>query len=450
MNAISLILLFLSPAASAQDLFERFRRDEEAETITTSEYRGKDRLDLRLSADATQFRRSEESKSSRLGVSGYLDYDFACGRFDVRTNLQHLLSREAREDFLQDAVDALLAQMAHNSMVLICETSPTVCQALQHYRISANAMLGMQYDWCQAVESAVDDSIQSTRAKAIKDCIDEKRAQGKSLDEAREACETPDKIRGLDGRFVSEINLTDEIRRAFNLPKADEDILVQLISSLRYSPNGGEGEIQATAVLNRHQELVEKYGKAWENVIAAIHERRELSADDLSALSPDKAGRISPAEVADIAALPAARRDVVLRSVVSSAALFQLSVEVGKVAKLLDAARKHPTADQGFVTRLEKEREDLERQLSELVALHDLQERHNRTLLEANAVAHAEILTKGTRSVLAEHQKKESQTILRRTPRWGTFPEKTSNPNCCDVPQSTTKTTSAPQWGSFR
>jgi len=288
MKASSLIvLLWLASPALAQDLFERHRGSGDA--VKTSEYRGRDRLDLQLSADATKLLGAQNAGGSRLGVSGYIDYDFACGRFDIRSNLKQLLSKEAREEFLGDVVDGLLGELVHNTMVLVCETSPTVCQALQHYRISANAMLGMQYDWCSAIEAAVDDSNQSTRAKAIKDCIEEKRAQGLTLDQARDACENADKIRGLDGKFVKEIDILEEIRRAFDLPKVDQDILVQLISSLRYSPKGGEGEIKAHAAFDRHQQLVDQYAKAWNRAI----QRKELTEDELAALSPDKASRLT-------------------------------------------------------------------------------------------------------------------------------------------------------------
>lgn len=425
MKASSFVfILWLASPALAQDLFERQRRDGTRESSGTSAYRSRDRLDWQLSADATTLLGKQTSGSSSLGVSGYVDYDFACGRFDLKSNLQQLINKEAAEDFLGDALNALLGEMAHNSMVLICETSPTICQALQHYRISANAMLGMQYDWCSAIEAAVDDSNQSTRAKAIKDCIEKKRAEGLTLDQAREACENPDKIRGLDGRFVSEIDILEELRRAFNLPKVDQDILSQLISSLRYSPKGGEGEIKANAALDRHQQLVDQFTKAWNRAL----ERKALTEDDLAALSPDGASRVSAIEVAEIAALSPGRRELVVRTIVSSAAIFQLTMELGKAIKLLDAARKHPTADKGFVQRLENERDDLERQLEELTRLHELQERHNRTLLDATSVAQADLVTKGTKTILAETQKDQGKKILKETPRWGTFPER-----CCEV-----------------
>lgn len=434
-----------SPAAG-QDLFQRSGRDGASTAVTTSEYRSRDRLDLQLTADATKLAGPQTAGASRLGVSGYIDYDFACGRFDIRSNLRQLLSKEAREDFLEDIVDGLLGELVHNTLVLICETSPTVCQALQHYRISANAMLGMQYDWCQSVESAVDDASRSTRAKAIKDCIEQKRAQGKTLDQAREECENPDKIRGLDGRMVTEIDVIEEIRRAFGLPQVEQDILVQLLSSLRYSARGGAGEIRATAAFDRHRQLVEQYRRAWDRAIQVAGQRGEPSEEELAALSPDRASRAAAVEVAEIAAMSPGRREVVVRSLVSSAALYQLSLEVGKVVKLLDAARKHPTADQGFVSRLEKEREDLERQLAELARLHELQERHNRTLLDATAVAQADRVKKGTRTILAEVQKDQGRQILNRNPRWGSFPKETGpSSQCCDVPPPASGSTS---WGS--
>ena len=434
MKSSSLILaaalLSVNPA-SAQDLFQRHDRQGEGSPITTTEYRGRERLDLQLSADATKVAGGRDAGSSRLGVSGYVDYDFACGRFDVKTNLKHLLSKEFREEFFKESVDALLGELVHNTLVLVCEVSPTVCQALQHYRISANSILGMQYNWCEAVESAVDDANRETLAKAVKDCIEQKRAQGKSLDQAREECQNPDKIRGLDGRLVNEIDVLEEIRRAFNLPAVEQDVLVRLISSLRYSPRGGAGEIRPTAALDRHHQLVEQYKAAWNRAIQAAAQRRDLTEEELAAISPDKTSRIAPIEVSEIAALSPGRREVVVRSIVSSATIFQLSLEIGKAVKLLDAARKHPMADQGFVRRLEKEREDLERQLGELTRLHELQERHNRTLLDATAVAQADRVKEGTRVVLAEVQKDNGRQVLIRNPRWGSFPEKADG--CCDV-----------------
>lgn len=77
MKASSLLLacaaaLSIPGPVSAQDLFQRSGREGSSGPLTTSEYRGRDRLDLRLSADATKLVGAQEAGSSRLGVSGYL------------------------------------------------------------------------------------------------------------------------------------------------------------------------------------------------------------------------------------------------------------------------------------------------------------------------------------------------------------------------------------------
>lgn len=90
-----------------------------------------------------------------------------------------------REEFLGGALSSLQSELTGSALVLACYASPTVCDAIKHYRVTANTMLGMELDACRAVEWALDDVHRRTRARAIKECLDEKARQKVPIDAAR-------------------------------------------------------------------------------------------------------------------------------------------------------------------------------------------------------------------------------------------------------------------------
>ncbi len=384
--AALLFALWASPVP--QDLFDRAKSgaangSAQGEVATT-----RDRLDLRFGAALTTL--ADERGRARIGIDSVIDADFACGRFDLRANLKSLLGKEAREDMIDALLGALEGELLHNALVLACEASPTACQAFQHFRVSANAILGMQYNRCQAIESAVSDGLRGLKAKAIKDCVEAKRREGMSMNEALASCENADMLQALDGSKVKEIDLAEELKKALKLDDVDFKNLQDLLSAVRLGANGSKGEVQADGVLRKFDALNGQYLAAWAEAVGALaaDPQHRPTDEELKKLAPPGAGGgVLPDELRELAELPEAQRRIVLRVLASESALLHLTLDVQSIERKLAAARKDPRLDDGRVRAWTRELDDLRLQLRQIEERMERQARFSAAFLKARDLA---------------------------------------------------------------
>src|SRR5438105_9079152 len=97
----------------------------------------------------------KDLKPMRASVQFDAGPDFGCGSFDLKASFRSLFDKNLKEEFLGGALSAIQSELAGSALVLACYASPTVCDAIKHYRISANAMLGMELDGCRSLEHAL-------------------------------------------------------------------------------------------------------------------------------------------------------------------------------------------------------------------------------------------------------------------------------------------------------
>src|SRR5687768_5287343 len=129
---ISLLLAALVPA---QDLIER---------------------DIALRRTLAPGLEMRDVKPMRTALQLDAGPDFGCGSFDLTASFRNLFTRNVKEEFLGGALRAVQSELAGSALVLACYASPTVCDAIKHYRASANDMLGMELGGCRSLEQALD------------------------------------------------------------------------------------------------------------------------------------------------------------------------------------------------------------------------------------------------------------------------------------------------------
>ncbi len=432
-SLLALVFFALWPlTVGAQDIFERARDERRDPVASRTAYQGRDRVDLRMSADLRSASLSEDRGSGRVGVGTTLDFDFACGKFDVGASLRSLFSRNAREEFLGSIFGYIESELARNALVLACEASPTICQALQHYRVSANAMLGLNYDRCRAIEQAIGDSLEKERAQAIKACVEEKRRAGVPLDRALEECQNSHRVRSLTGDRVTEIDLVEELKRALRLSGDEGQDLEHFIGNrLKYTTQGGTGEITKDAVEREYVRIRERYARNWRQAVEAIEQGQKPTDEVLAGLVPPGSPKVSPTELTELTLLRPALRSVVLASIASQCALLELVRRAHEVERTLEAARKLPAASEETIKKLERERADLRAEILRLTETHERQNEFNRTLLEATSVARANVASNVTRALGQAALDERRFRVDQETQKWGGgihLPTKASNP----------------------
>ncbi len=335
----------------------------------------------------------KDSKPHQAGIELDVAPDFACGNFDFKASFKSLFDRNVKEEFLGSALEALKSELAGSALVLACYASPTVCDAIKHYRVSTNSMLGMEFDACRAVEQAMDGVQQRSQARAIKECLDEKARQGMALDEARRACRGTGSVRGLDGKAVKEIDLVKDL----GLPEG-------LVAPLRM----GAGTLRAEA---RSTRVVEAY---------EAKRRDALAAWEAAVRDPGKAavpGGLSRLELSRVAAMEPARRELVIRSVASASALAELVKEVHDAERALESAEL--LANPEVRAELERRRGQLRNEIARLVERFEMERRVDHAVEAAQAVAAADVAGKARERLAPGRAEEAGRAAIEQVKPWG-------------------------------
>lgn len=337
----------------------------------------------------------KDLKPTRTALQLDAGPDFACGSFDVKASFRSLFAKNIKEEFLGGALSAVQSELAGSALVLACYASPTVCDAIKHYRVSANSMLGMELDGCRSLEQAIDGVQRQTQARAIKECLDQKSRQGVPLDEAQKACRKSTELRGLDGRPVKEIDLN----RDLGVPDT-------LVPPLRIGAGTLRAEARGTAVLEAYEARRQERVHAWEDALRA------------PATAPiDRLGSVSRAEVERMAAMEAGRRETAVHSVAAAQALADLVAEAQTAERALESAELLATPD--LRGELERRRAQLRNEIGRLSERFDAERRVNAAIGEAQAAAAAEVAEKARERLAPRRAEEVKQAAAEQFKPWG-------------------------------
>src|SRR4051794_41837688 len=104
--------------------------------------------------------------------------DFGCGSFDLKASFRSLFTKNLKEEFLGGSLSAIQSELAGSALVLACYASPPVCDAIKHYRTSANAMLGVELGGCRSLGQSLEGGQREAQARGIKGGPAEEAAEG--------------------------------------------------------------------------------------------------------------------------------------------------------------------------------------------------------------------------------------------------------------------------------
>ena len=369
MNSL-LLLALLAP----QDLIER---DQELRRRLPPGLQLKDVKPVRASID--------------LGVGP----DLGCGSFDLKASFKSLFTKNLKEEFLGGGLSAVQSELAGSALVLACYASPTVCDAIKHYRITANSMLGMELDGCRALERSLDGVQRESQARAIKECLDTKAREGMALDEAQKACLRAPELRGLDGRPVKEIDLN----RDLGLPDT-------LVPPLKIGPGTLRAESRGTAVPERYEEKRKEKTDLWN---AALRDPGKAPLDPL--------GPVSRNELARMAAMEPSRRDTAVRSVAAAQALAEVVSQAQAAERALESGELLATPE--VRREMERRRQQLRNEIGRLTETFETERRVNAAIGEAQAAAAAEVAERARERLAARRGEEARKAADEQLKPWG-------------------------------
>lgn len=225
-------------AILSQDLWDRIRADDPKAEAGRPERRLGPLVD----------RRGGTIEAARVGFDLGLDNPFSCGGFDLKTSFGSVLNKDIAGDLLGAALNHAKQELAGSSLVLACQMSPTLCDAMKHFRVTANEVLGMQLAECRAIEQKVAGESGALQARAAGSCLAQKQAAGLPLDEALADCRSREELRGLTNRPSAEIDLVREMVDAFGLRPEARQLLAELVDGTRLTAKGRRGDVKLRAI----------------------------------------------------------------------------------------------------------------------------------------------------------------------------------------------------------
>ena len=337
----------------------------------------------------------KDVKPMRASVEFDAGPDFGCGSFDLKASIKSLFHRNVKEEFLGGVLSAVQAELAGSALVLACYASPTVCDAIKHYRVSANAMLGMELEGCRSLEQSLEGVQRQSKARAIKECLDEKARQGAPLDQAQRACRASTDLRGLDGKPVKQIDLN----RDLGLPDT-------LVPSLRIGAGTLHAEARGTAVVEAYEAKRQERVRMWTEAL-----------QQPSKAPIEKLGPVSRDELERLAAMEPARRQTALRSVASAQAVAELVREAQAAERALESAELLATPE--VRVELERRRAQLRNEITRLAETFEAERRVNAAIGEAQASAAAEVAEKARERLAPRRSEESKKAAAERLKPWG-------------------------------
>lgn len=384
---------------------------------------GRDRVDLGLSPN---LRPTLGPTKQVVGISAQADLRMICGQYDLKASLQHLLGREAREEFIEGILGTLVQELVGSGMELLCQAEPTLCTLLQNHSISANLKMGYYKDLCQAIESAVVDSAKRNYASGVELCLKEKKDQGIPIDQAVEACQKkPPQLTGFRGDVLGELDLGKELHGLFETmglsPGAQK--LAQVMSdATKLGPNSVAAQLDPSAVPRLFDEVQADYAKRLQDILAQAASRQPVATVDLRALVPPGAVPITEDELRDYALLSPREQAPVIASLSSAWALFDMGNQIRELERAIEVLKGAPTVDEGQRKLLEDRLVRLRNEKGRLVERFRDQEIVMQAMASAKAVAGQEYSKRVTAVEGRVGEQGRKRDLVNDTRSYGTLP----------------------------
>lgn len=430
---LAFMVAILLPANEARaqgisDLLGGKKSDAPAQaTPDSAELRfGRERVDLGLSPNLRPLLAAERKT---VGISAQADLRMICGQYDLKDSLQHMLGREAREEFLEGILGSLVQELVGSGMELLCQAEPTLCTLLQNHSISANMKVGYYKDLCQAIEGAVVDAQKKTYANAVDQCLKEKKDQGLSIDRAMELCQKKSpQLTGFRGEVLGELDLGKELHGLFTnmgLSPGAQKLAQRLSDGTKLGPSSMAADLDPAALPRLFDETQADYAKRLKELIDQVASRQPVATVDLGAVVPKGAPPLALDELRDVARLAPREQGAVVASLSTALALFEMGDQIRELERAIEVLRGAPTVDEGKRKMLEDRLARLRNEKARLAERFRDQELVMQALGSAKALAAQEYSKRVAAIESRAGEQGRYRETVNNTRSYGTLPSRT-------------------------
>ncbi|HLY10446.1 MAG TPA: hypothetical protein VKW04_14180 [Planctomycetota bacterium] len=388
---------------------------------------GRGRVDLGLSPTLRPVLGPERKTVS---LSAQADLRMICGQYDLKASFQHLLGREAREEFLEGILGTLVHELVGSGMDLLCQAEPTVCTLLQNHSVSANLKLGYYKDLCQAIETAAVDSQKKAYATAVDQCLKDQKDEGVPIDRAIDLCQKkPAQLTGFRGEALGELDLGKELHGLFQgmgLTPGTQKLAERLSDDTKLGTRSVAADLDPSAVPRLFDDAQADYAKRLNDILSQASTRQPLATADLRALVPSGAAPITEDEIRNVARLSPREQAVVVGSISSALAVFEMGDQIRELERAIEVLKGAPTTDEGNRKLLEDRLARLRAEKNRLIERFRDQELVMRAVASAKGLAEQELARRVATLEAQAGEPDRKRDLLNETRSYGTLPTQTT------------------------
>ena len=295
-----------------------------------------------------------------------------CSMNGLWGNYQALFNLE----ILEDAFIGLVSNVAEAAIwTAFCSTEPVLCDLVKHMRAMARAGLQARLAQCGKVQDAAVEYGKDIWRESHKQCLEQKKAEGLSLDQAMEACGART-IPLLDfaGTKVERFDLIDAALKTTNAMPELQSLAKEVLGEVTFSASGSttrSGHAPGR-VAAKYEQMAEEKEADVRQRLNRIHESGTITEEDLQALSTPSVP-MTPRALLTMARLPDGDRQGAALRLGRALAMDKLLVQVQALHAQLAAARRVPGGE-AKAQALEIEMTSLRREVDDLVYHKRLQE----------------------------------------------------------------------------
>ena len=226
--AVVSVLGLLAPAAVQADLFDTARRAVRTD-LGRADLSG---VTVRGGAGLT----TGQSPTSVTLLRGQGQFGGPCGSFDFAGSLTDAFQE------IPTLMEGLIQQLVSNMpMLVLCYTSPTLCDLSKHFQALVNAVIQARFAQCQAIQNAMAYGGLRLRGGQISQCLEDEVSAGRSINEALKTCNgTVTSIRSPNGTRGPQVALVQETLDAAGASPEMQTLAKNLLGEVTLRVNHGQ------------------------------------------------------------------------------------------------------------------------------------------------------------------------------------------------------------------
>jgi hypothetical protein len=253
------------------------------------------------------------------------------------------------------------------------------------------------------------------------------------IDRAIELCQKkPPQLTGFRGEVVGELDLGKELHGLFEnmgLSPGSQKLAQRLSDDTKLGPKSVAADLDPSALPRLFDEAQADYAKRLNDMITQVAARQPVATLDLRALVPPGAVPITEDELRDYARLSPRERAVVVGSISSALAIFQMGDQIRELERAIEVLKGAPTTDEGNRKLLEDRLARLRAEKNRLLERFRDQELVMRAVTSAKGLAEQEYAKRVATIESKAGEQGRKRDLVNDTRSYGTLPSKTVGAN---------------------